>query len=426
MVQINNVKSREIIDSRGNPTVEVSLSLTNGYSGIASVPSGASTGKYEAVELRDNDHRYHGKGVLKSLSNIENLILPSIKGVTLKTQTHLDEILIDLDNSPNKSNLGGNSTLAVSLAFSKALANSKSQPLYKHLNSNDTFTLPVPMMNILNGGKHAVGSTDIQEFMIVPVKFLSFSEALRAGCEVYQSLMTILNKRNMGTTVGDEGGFAPQVNSNQSALELILESIELAGYIPGEHFLLALDCAASELFDGFKYNLTLDAKSLDGPEMIELYNKWVNSYPIISIEDGLSEDSWEDWALLTKSIGTQTQIVGDDLLTTNPSRIKTAIENICATALLVKPNQIGTLSETIDATVMAKNAAWGTIISHRSGETEDTFIADLSVGIGAGQIKCGAPARGERTAKYNRLLRIEEELLGKSQYAGLHVYEKYN
>ena len=425
MVKINDIKSREIIDSRGNPTVEASLILTDGASGTAAVPSGASTGRHEAVELRDEDHRYNGKGVLKSLNNINNLILPSVKGIELKNQEHLDQILIDLDGSHNKANLGANSTLAVSLAFSKAFSTSKSQPLYRHLNSDNKFILPVPMMNILNGGKHAEGSTDIQEFMIVPIKFTTFSEALRAGCEVYQTLMSLINKKGMDTAVGDEGGFAPKLNSNKSAIELIIEAIGIAGYTAGEHFLLSLDCAASELFDGTKYSLKIDNKEFDGPEMVNLYKDWVNAYPIISIEDGLDEDSWDDWNLLTKTVGSKVQIVGDDLLTTNPKRIQKAIDNNCANALLVKPNQIGTLSETIEATTLAKKSEWGTIMSHRSGETEDTFIADLSVGIGTGQIKCGAPARGERTAKYNRLLRIEEELEGNSLYAGLSIYEKY-
>jgi len=425
MVKIADIKSREIIDSRGNPTVESSLILTDGTSGTAAVPSGASTGRHEAVELRDGTDRYNGKGVLKSIGNINDLILPSVKGIELKDQEHLDQILIDLDSSGNKSVIGANSTLAVSLAFSKALSKSNSMSLFRHLNSDNKYVLPVPMMNILNGGKHAEGSTDIQEFMIVPVKFTTFSEALRAGCEVYQTLMSIINKKGMDTAVGDEGGFAPKLNSNKSAIELILESIELSGYIPGEHFLLALDCAASELFDGEKYNLKIDQKELNGTEMVNLYTDWVKSYPIISIEDGLDEDSWDDWNLLTNTIGSKIQIVGDDLLTTNPTRIQKAITDNCANALLVKPNQIGTLSETIEATTLAKNNSWGTIMSHRSGETEDTFIADLSVGLGTGQIKCGAPARGERTAKYNRLLRIEEELATSSSYAGLYVYESY-
>jgi len=425
MVKIADIKSREIIDSRGNPTVEASLTLTDGSSGTAAVPSGASTGKHEAVELRDGGQRYQGKGVLKSINNINNLILPSIKDVELKGQEDLDQILIDLDDSSNKANIGANSTLAVSLAFSKALSNNASIPLFRHLNSDNKYILPVPMMNILNGGKHAEGSTDIQEFMIVPIKFNTFSESLRAGCEVYQTLRSLIHKKGMDTAVGDEGGFAPKLNSNKAAIELILESIELSGYIPGEHFLLALDCAASELYDGSKYILKVDQKNLNGVEMVDLYNDWTSKYPIISIEDGLDEDSWTNWNLLTKTIGSKTQIVGDDLLTTNPTRIQKAITDNCANALLVKPNQIGTLSETIEATSLAKKSNWGTIMSHRSGETEDTFIADLAVGIGTGQIKCGAPARAERTAKYNRLLRIEEELSGNSSYAGLYVYETY-
>ena len=340
MVKIADIKSREIIDSRGNPTVESSLILTDGTSGTAAVPSGASTGRHEAVELRDGTDRYNGKGVLKSIGNINDLILPSVKGIELKDQEHLDQILIDLDSSGNKSVIGANSTLAVSLAFSKALSKSNSMSLFRHLNSDNKYVLPVPMMNILNGGKHAEGSTDIQEFMIVPVKFTTFSEALRAGCEVYQTLMSIINKKGMDTAVGDEGGFAPKLNSNKSAIELILESIELSGYIPGEHFLLALDCAASELFDGEKYNLKIDQKELNGTEMVNLYTDWVKSYPIISIEDGLDEDSWDDWNLLTNTIGSKIQIVGDDLLTTNPTRIQKAITDNCANALLVKPNQI--------------------------------------------------------------------------------------
>ena len=299
MVKIADIKSREIIDSRGNPTVEASLTLTDGSSGTAAVPSGASTGKHEAVELRDGGQRYQGKGVLKSINNISNLILPSIKNVELKGQEDLDQILIDLDDSRNKANIGANSTLAVSLAFSKALSNNASTPLFRHLNSDNKYILPVPMMNILNGGKHAEGSTDIQEFMIVPIKFNTFSESLRAGCEVYQTLKSLIHKKGMDTAVGDEGGFAPKLNSNKAAIELILESIELSGYIPGEHFLLALDCAASELYDGSKYTLKVDQKNLNGVEMVNLYNDWISKYPIISIEDGLDEDSWTDWNLLT-------------------------------------------------------------------------------------------------------------------------------
>lgn len=428
MASISNIKSREILDSRGNPTVEADVILTDGSVGTAAVPSGASTGRFEAHELRDNDlARYKGKGVLNAVRNIEESILPAVKGVEVRNQTNLDRILVELDGTPNKSSLGANTLLAVSLASSKAAAISRGYPLYKHIASDDKFVIPVPMLNIINGGRHAEHSTDIQEFMVVPAGFDSFAEALRAGTEVYHQLRNQIASLKLGTTVGDEGGFAPSLSSNQVAIDLIIESIESSGYKLTEQFFLAIDVAASEMFDGSikKYGLEIEGRSLNGEELTDLYGKWVDSYPIISIEDGLSEDEWEDWQSMTSRLGSRVQLVGDDLLTTNPDRISRAVREQCGNAVLIKPNQIGTLSETMEAIDVAKPESWGIVMSHRSGETEDTSIADLAVGTRSEQIKTGAPARGERTAKYNRLIRIEQELGANCDYAGMSVYTKY-
>ena len=428
MVTISDIKSREILDSRGNPTVEADVILTDGSVGTAAIPSGASTGRFEAHELRDNDlNRYKGKGVLTAVKNIEEYVLPAVKGVEVHDQTHLDSILVELDGTPNKGSLGANTILAISLASSKAAAASRGYPLYEHIASDDDFVIPVPMLNIINGGRHAENSTDIQEFMVVPAGFDSFSEALRAGTEVYHQLRNQIASLNLGTTVGDEGGFAPSLSSNQIAIDLIIESIESSGYKLSEQFFLAIDAAASEMFDDNikKYELDIERRSLTGEELTDLYGKWIDTYPIISIEDGLAEDEWEDWQSMTARLGSRVQLVGDDLLTTNPDRISRAVKERCGNAVLIKPNQIGTLSETITAIDMGKSENWGIVVSHRSGETEDTSIADLAVGIRSEQIKTGAPARGERTAKYNRLIRIEQELGAKCRYAGMSVYAKY-
>ena len=428
MATISEIRAREIIDSRGNPTVEADVILSDGSVGRAAVPSGASTGKFEALELRDKDpKRYNGNGVLKAIENIKLSISPHLIGIEASDQESLDQILIDTDGTPTKSNLGANSILAISLANAKANAKSSSLPLYESLDMENDFILPVPMLNIINGGKHANDSTDIQEFMVIPAGFETFSESIRAGCEVYHSLHQILTSKNLNTSVGDEGGFAPRLTSNQAALDLITESVDKAGYSMGEQFFIGLDVAASELFDtnNLKYNLEREDKIIDADEIIELYHSWIKEYPILSIEDGLSEDEWNDWTKMTKLLGNKVQIVGDDLLTTNPERINRAIKEECGNSVLVKPNQIGTLSETLIAIYDAKKAGWGTVMSHRSGETEDTTIADLAVATGTAQIKTGAPSRGERTSKYNRLLRIEEELGNRAKYAGLSVYQKY-
>ena len=428
MAVITNIRAREIIDSRGNPTIEADVVLSDGSIGTAAVPSGASTGQFEALELRDgNGTRYGGKGVLSAIRNIHETILPVVEGTEATDQRLLDRQLMELDGTENKSILGANAILAVSLANAKAAAASGGVPLYKYLNGSDEFIIPVPLLNIINGGKHADNSTDIQEFMIVPAGFNYFADAIRAGCEIYHSLEETLKSQNLNTSVGDEGGFAPSLPSNQAALDLIVESVTNAGYEIGNEIYIALDTAAAELFDAHNatYHLKREGDDLTGKELIALYTSWVNRYPIISIEDGLSEDEWGDWQSMMSTIGSEVQLVGDDLLTTNPNRIERGLLEKCANAVLIKPNQIGTLSETLDAIDLARTADWGTIMSHRSGETEDYIIADLSVGTATGQIKTGAPARGERTAKYNRLIRIEEELGDRCSYAGKQVYEKY-
>ena len=428
MTTIHSLSAREILDSRVNPTVEVDVVLKDGSEGTAAVPSGASTGQYEAVELRDGDkNRYHGKGVLKALRNIYEIIQPNIKGIDAFDQEKLDAVLIELDGTENKSSLGANSTLAVSLGAAKAAAISSKKQLFEHISKSNTFTLPVPMLNVINGGKHAEHSSDIQEFMIVPAGFDTFSQAMRAGSEVYQSLQRNLSKSNLNTTVGDEGGFAPRMTSNEAALEMLVEAITDSGYQCGLHFFIALDTAAAELYnpDTQLYDLSCDNTLISSSQLTAMYHSWVEKYPIISIEDGLADDEWNAWEEMTMIIGDRIQLVGDDLLTTNPGRISRGIENKSANAVLIKPNQIGTLTETLEAIRLAQSAGWGTVISHRSGETEDTFISDLAIATNSGQIKSGAPARGERTAKYNRLIRIEESLGSKSSFAGIDIYSKY-
>ena len=435
MTDISDIRAREVLDSRGNPTVEVNIGLSDGSWGRALVPSGASTGANEAVELRDGDpNRFHGRGVLKAVANVHNEIAPALFGKSVMDQRAIDDLLIELDGTHNKSKLGANAVLGVSLAAARAASASSGRPLYEHFNSlhqdgsddGEPMTLPVPMFNIINGGRHAENSTDFQEFMVLPLGFDTFKRAMQAGVEVYHSLMTGLRNRALGTNVGDEGGFAPPVTTNRQAVELLIEAIERAGYTPGEHCFLAMDVAASELSSRpTRYTLPQRETSLSSEDLVDIYDAWISDYPIISIEDGLAEDDWNSWDMMTRRLGTRVQLVGDDIYTTNARLIAQGIERRTSNAVLVKLNQIGTVSETLDAIRMTREAGWGVVISHRSGETEDSSIADLAVGVGAGQIKAGAPVRGERTAKYNRLLLIEEQLGPKARYAGAEAYEKY-
>ncbi|CAG0987525.1 MAG: phosphopyruvate hydratase [Anaerolinea sp.] len=424
MLTIETILAREVLDSRGNPTVEVEVYLENGARGSAIVPSGASTGEFEAHELRDGDKaRYGGKGVLKAVDAVNDQIADELEGFDAGDQVVIDQLLIDLDGTPTKSNLGANAILAVSLAVAKAAANGYEMPLYRYLGGVHAHVLPVPMMNIMNGGKHATNSTDFQEFMIMPVGAETFAEGLRWGVEIYQSLKKVLHDKGKATTVGDEGGFAPSdIKSNADALDFILEAIEKAGYKPGEQIMLALDPACSEIYEDGKYHLKRDNKVLTSEEMVEFWVNWVNKYPIISLEDGLHESDWANWSKLVAKIGDKVQIVGDDLLVTNTERVARAIKEKAANSLLCKVNQIGTLSESIAASQMSMRAGWSVVVSHRSGETEDSTIADLVVAMNAGQIKTGAPARSDRVAKYNQLLRIEEHLDTASQYAGWSAF----
>ena len=424
MSSIAHIRAREILDSRGNPTVEVDVELADGSHGRAAVPSGASSGAFEAVELRDGDPgRFRGLGVRGAVDNVESRIAPAITGLSAGDQRGVDRALIDLDGTPNKGGLGANAVLGVSLAVARAAAASRGLPLYEYLAGDGPVTLPAPMFNIINGGRHADDSTDFQEFMVVAAGFDRFSDALRAGVETYHALGDILRGRRAATGLGDEGGFAPPLTTNEEAVELALTAIEEAGYVPGEHCFLAMDVAASELvLDDGRYALLREGAFLDPEELLDQYERWARKYPIISIEDGLAEEDWPHWQSLTERLGASTQIVGDDLFVTNTDRLRRGIETEAANAVLVKLNQIGTVSETLDAVAMAKEKGWGTVISHRSGETGDDSIADLAVGTAAGQIKAGAPARGERTAKYNRLLRIEEELGDRAEFAGLDAY----
>ena len=423
MTKIDSVRAREILDSRGNPTLEVEVRLDDSVTGLAAVPSGASTGQHEAVELRDGDNsRFGGKGVLKAIANVNNEIAPAVKGMSATDQPALDRKLIELDGTPNKSRLGANAILGVSLAVAKAVANSAEMPLYLYLGQEDIYTLPVPMLNILNGGKHATDSTDFQEFMVVPAGAESFSQALRMATEIYHSLRKVLKDRGLNTNVGDEGGFAPSLPSNKEAIKVILAAMEKTGYVPGKDCFIALDPAASEFYQDGKYILAREGVSLSSQEMVDYYVKWADAYPIISIEDGLAEDDWEGWQLLTEKLGEKVQLVGDDLYVTNVERLSKGIRLKASNSILIKPNQIGTLTETIAAIKMAQQAGWTAVVSHRSGETEDTTIADLAVGLNTGLIKAGAPCRSERTAKYNRLLRIEEELGQNGNFAGTGAF----
>ena len=418
MPKISSVHAREILDSRGNPTVEAKVTLDEGSSGWAGVPSGASTGSYEAVELRDGDvNRYGGKGTLIAVSNINDRIAKAVYGLDAADQELLDQTMINLDGTDNKSALGANALLAVSLANAHASAQAAGEPLYRALN-NAGPVLPTPMLNVLNGGKHAMDSTDFQEFMVMPVGFASFAEGLRAGTEVYHSLRKIVADRGMSINVGDEGGVAPSLPTNEAAMELLIEAIEKAGYRPGEDLALALDPAASEFYQDGKYVLEREGAALTCEEMVDFYAHWVDKFPIVSIEDGLSEDDWEGWTLMVQRLGDRIQIVGDDLFVTNPKRIQRGIDEGAANSVLVKVNQIGTLTEALQAVKLTRAVGWNAVISHRSGETEDVTIAELAVATGAGQIKTGAPARSERVAKYNRLLRIEDELGSQALYAG--------
>ena len=417
MASIRNVRAREILDSRGNPTVEALVTLDDGAEGWAAVPSGASTGAHEAVELRDGDpSRYDGKGVQTAVANVNGAIAEAVRGIDAADQESVDRAMLDADGTPDKSALGANAVLAVSLATAHAAASSAGLPLYRRL--GDGATLPTPMLNLLNGGRHAMDSTDFQEFMMMPVGFASFREGLRAGAEVYQALRKIVAGRGMSTNVGDEGGVAPSLATNVAAVELLIEAIERAGYRPGEDCVLALDVAATEFYEDGRYVLAREGATLTSAELVGYYEEWTSRFPIVSIEDGLTEDDWEGWALLTERLGGRVQLVGDDLFTTNTERIARGIRDGSANAVLVKLNQIGSLTETRAAIGMTQQAGWNAVISHRSGETEDTTIADLAVAVSAGQIKTGAPARSERVAKYNRLLRIEDELGASASYAG--------
>jgi enolase len=416
---IEDVIGREILDSRGNPTVEVDVFLADGSVGTAMVPSGASTGAHEAVELRDGDAgRYRGKGVLGAVRHVNETIRPELIGIDAVDQVSLDKLLIELDGTPNKSKLGANALLGVSLAVAHAAAESVGLPLYRYLGGAGARTLPVPLVNILNGGKHAIDSTDFQEFMIAPLGAPSFREALRWAAETFHALGALLHDEGLTTTVGDEGGYAPSLGSNEDAIAAVLTAIERAGYAPGEQIAIALDPATTELYSDGRYTLAREDRTLSGAELVEFWADWADRYPIVSLEDGLAEDDWDGWAELTARLGDRLQLVGDDLLVTNTERLGRAIRERSANSILVKLNQIGTLTETIEAVEMAQRAGWTAVISHRSGETEDTTIADLVVALNTGQIKTGSISRSERIAKYNRLLRIEEELADAAVYAG--------
>jgi enolase len=424
MSTIIDIRAREIIDSRGNPTVEADVTLASGASGRAAVPSGASTGEHEALELRDGDaDRYGGKGVQMAVQSIEERIAPALDGLLAADQISIDRTLIDLDGTPNKGKLGANAILAVSMAVARAAADDVGFPLYRYLGGPMSRVLPVPMMNILNGGAHATNTVDFQEYMVVPVGADNFADAVRMGAEVFHALKKVLVKRKLSTGVGDEGGFAPDLASDEDALKVVVEAIESAGYAPGTQIAIALDCAASELFKNGSYTFKKSGagtRPADG--MIELYSKWLEEYPIVSIEDGLSEDDWDGWAKLTSALGDRVQLVGDDLFVTNTERLARGISEDVANAILIKLNQIGTLTETLEAIELARANGYQSIISHRSGETEDTFIADLAVATGAGQIKTGSASRTDRVAKYNQLLRIEEQLGDTAEYPGGTIY----
>jgi enolase len=423
MSEIQEIHAREILDSRGNPTVECDVVLASGAMGRAAVPSGASTGEHEAVELRDNDpQHYLGKGVLKAVENIETAIAPAVAGLDASDQRLIDGTMIELDGTPNKGQLGANAILAVSMACARASANELKVPLYRYLGGVNANILPVPMMNIINGGAHADNNVDFQEFMAMPIGAETFADALRWGAEVFHTLKGVLKKRGYNTSVGDEGGFAPSLKSNVEAIEVILEAIEKAGYKAGEQIAIALDPAVSELYKDGKYVFKKsDKSSKDSSQMVRFWSDWAKRYPIVSIEDGLAEDDWEGWKMLTKEIGETVQLVGDDLFVTNTERLRRGIDEGCANSILIKVNQIGTVTETLEAIELARRNGYTAIISHRSGETEDTFIADLAVATGVGQIKTGSASRTDRIAKYNQLLRIEEELGRAAGFLGIEA-----
>lgn len=422
MTRISAVSAQEILDSRGNPTVAVTVRLEDGSIGWAGVPSGASTGSREAVELRDGDKsRYGGKGVLTAVANVEGELARVVNGRDAADQSGIDRAMIEADGTPNKGRLGANAVLGVSLAVARAEAQSRQQPLYEHLAQlagTTPGTLPVPMLNILNGGKHAENSTDLQEFMVMPLGAPTFHQGLRWAAEIYQALGRLLHERGLATTIGDEGGYAPGLGSNVAAIEVILEAVGRAGYQVGEQVSIALDPAASEFFEDGKYQLRRDGQALSSAQMVDFWASWLDRFPIVSIEDGLAEQDWDGWALLHKRLGDRLQLVGDDIFVTNPAIIREGIEKSVANSVLIKLNQIGSLTETIEAVRLARSAGWTAVVSHRSGETTDAFIADFVVALGTGQIKTGAPARGERVAKYNRLLEIERELGERARYAG--------
>ena len=421
--RIDRIRGREILDSRGNPTVEVDVLLESGELGRAAVPSGASTGAHEAVELRDGDQgRYRGKGVLKAVGNVNDEIAAALRGADPSDQRAIDERLIGLDGTANKSRLGANAVLGASLAVARAAAAASGQPLYRYLAGDGELLMPVPMMNILNGGRHAQTKVDFQEFMVVPAGAPSYREGLRWGAEVFHALKESLHQRGLSTGQGDEGGFAPELDTNEEAMTLLVDAIERSGHRPGEEVFIALDPAASEFYRDGRYQLTGEGRSLDVQELVDRWATWIDRYPVISIEDGLAEDDWEGWRLLTSRLGKRVQLVGDDIFVTNVVRLRHGIEGGIANSILIKVNQIGTLTETLETMATARRAGYRTVVSHRSGETEDTFIADLAVATGAGQIKTGAPSRSERVAKYNRLLQIEEEVDSTAHYPGRTAY----
>jgi len=427
MPQITKVHGREVLDSRGNPTVEVEIHLTDGTVGRAIVPSGASTGEHEALEMRDGDKdRYLGKGVLNAVKSVNETIAPELSGLEPYDQKAIDELMLEIDGTPTKSKLGANAILGVSMALAHASANSLNMPLYAYLGGIHAHLLPTPMMNIMNGGKHAAGSTDFQEFMVMPLGAPTFREALRWGAEIYHNLKKVLHDKDYATTVGDEGGFAPSLGSNQAALDVIMEAIEKAGYKAGEEIFIALDPATSEIYEDGMYNLEIEGRKLSGEEMVDFWADWCDRYPIISIEDGLDENDWENWSRLVEKIGDRVQIVGDDLLVTNVDKVERAIREKAANSLLCKVNQIGSLTEAFAASQLAQRHNMTVVTSHRSGETEDNTIADIAVAMNSGQIKTGAPARTDRVAKFNQLLRIEESLGDAAKYAGASAFTNLN
>lgn len=424
MTTIESIKALELLDSRGNPTVGAVVKLESGFEASAAVPSGASTGAHEAVELRDGGERFLGKAVRKAVENVNTILAPALIGFDASDQAGLDRLMLELDGTPNKARLGANALLAVSLAAARATAATLDMPLYRYLGGNNARTLPVPMMNVINGGKHADNNVDMQEFMLAPIGFDSFSEALRAGVETFHHLKKVLSKKGYNTNVGDEGGFAPDLKSNQEAIEVLLTAIEQAGYRAGEQIAIALDPASTEFYKDGKYHLDAEKKKLSPDEMIDYWAEWVKNYPIISIEDGLAEDDWKGWTKLTKKLGSKCQLVGDDLFVTNVARLQRGIDSGVGNAILVKVNQIGTLTEAMDAIELAKSHGYRNMISHRSGETEDAFIADLAVAVNAGQIKTGSASRSDRIAKYNRLLRIENDLGNNAVYLGKKAFNQ--